>query len=102
MSETISEIRMRAWKTRREKYGKRGHHGSYARSAGQTSDAERMRYWLIALHVDGILSEGQAARATGLHRIALREIADEIANGADNTALFLRAKFAFPVVKEQL
>jgi ribosomal protein S14 len=32
--------------------------------------------FVIRLHVDGTLSEGQVATATGLSRIAIRELAD--------------------------
>jgi hypothetical protein len=31
MAETLSEIRRRAWQTRREKYGPRGNNGAYTR-----------------------------------------------------------------------
>lgn len=80
MSETISEKRKRAWATRREKYGDHGHNGTYNRSSGQCSDCERMRGWLVRLHVEGVLTEGQAAKATGLHRIELRRAADDYTN----------------------
>jgi hypothetical protein len=35
---------------------------------------------IIRLHVEGDLSEGQVARATGMHRIAIRKAADDAAN----------------------
>lgn len=78
----LSAVRAKAWKTRREKYGPRGHNGSYARPARPCADCDRMRVLIVRLHVEGVLSEGQAARATGLHRIDLRKLADEMAPAA--------------------
>jgi hypothetical protein len=40
-----------------------------------------IRAMLIKLHVEGVLSEGQVAKATGLHRIAIRKMADALNNG---------------------
>ncbi|RVP13103.1 hypothetical protein CN085_19520 [Sinorhizobium meliloti] len=80
MTESISERRKRAWETRREKYGDHGHNGSYSRNPGPCSDCERMRAYLVRLHVEGVLSEGQAAKATGLYRIDLRKAADDLIN----------------------
>jgi hypothetical protein len=80
MTEAIGEIRKRAWKTRREKYGNVGHNGSYTRSPGPCADCDRMRGWLVRLHAEGVLSEGQAAKATGMYRIDLREAADNYRN----------------------
>ena len=76
MSEPISDIRKRAWKTRREKYGTQGHNASYLRPHGPCADCARMRGYLIRLHVEGVLSEGQVAKATGLDRIEVRIRAD--------------------------
>ena len=39
---------------------------------------------IVRFHVKGDLSEGQAAKATGLYRIDLRERADAIINGASD------------------
>lgn len=80
MSESISEIRKRAWATRREKYGHLGHNGSYTREPGPCSACDRMRAVLVRLHVEGILSEGQVAKATGMYRVDVRKAADEYAN----------------------
>ncbi|WP_024323715.1 hypothetical protein [Rhizobium leguminosarum] len=77
MAETISEIRKRAWKTRREKYGSLGHNGSYTRSPGPCAACDRMRAVLVRLHVEGVLSEGQVAKATGMYRVDVRKAADE-------------------------
>ncbi|WP_280938467.1 hypothetical protein [Sinorhizobium sp. A49] len=41
-----------------------------------------MRDMLIKMHVEGVLSEGPVAKATGFHRIAIRKMADELNNGA--------------------
>ena len=75
----LSEVRKRAWETRRQTYGERGHSGSYQRSSSGCGDCRRMAYALVRLHVEGVLSEGQAAKMTGLDRIAVRRIADSIA-----------------------
>ena len=69
--------RHRAWQTRRAKYGERGHAGSYSR-ASRSCHCERMAALLIRLHREGVLSEGQVARATGLHRVEIRRRADEL------------------------
>jgi hypothetical protein len=80
MANGISDIRLRAWETRRKKYGQHGHSGSYSRNPGPCPDCARMRQWLVRLHVEGVLSEGQAAKATGLSRIDLRAAADDLIN----------------------
>ncbi|HEY6021203.1 MAG TPA: hypothetical protein VIY48_15245 [Candidatus Paceibacterota bacterium] len=41
-------------------------------------DCKRMTDLIVRLHVDGVLSEGQAAKATGLDRVALRIRADNV------------------------
>lgn len=75
----LSAVRKRAWKTRREKYGKKGHSGVYG---GMHCSCEyRIRLMeraLIRLHVEEVLSEGQVAKMTGLDRISVRTIADQI------------------------
>lgn len=71
-SETLSEVRARAWVTRRGRYGARGHAGSYSRSA-----AERGALGLvIKLMKEGVLSEGQVCRSTRLDRVTVRAMAD--------------------------
>lgn len=57
---------------RRQKYGPSGHGGSYSRAA---PDCRRMVLLIVRLMREGVLSEGQAARATGLGRVQLRKIA---------------------------
>jgi len=70
---SLSDIRKQAWETRRS-------NGAYTRNPGPCADCERMRGWLVRLHVEGVLSEGQAAKATGLNRIDLRKAADDLIN----------------------
>lgn len=76
----VNEVRAKAWETRREKYGPRGHNSSYVRSG--CSRCMKMEDLLIRLHVTGELSEGQVAKATDLHRIEIRRRADDIMNAA--------------------
>lgn len=71
---TEGEVRAKAWKTRREKYGPRGHSCAYLRA--KCGACHTMRDLIIRLHNEGVLSEGQAARATGLSRVDIRILAD--------------------------
>ena len=74
----MNEARRKAWETRRAKYGPRGNSGSYTRPAtGPCARCAAMEALLIKLHVEAAASEGQVARATGLHRIEVRRLADE-------------------------
>lgn len=80
MSETVGDIRKRAWQTRRQKYGQRGHSGVYcpARMVYTARWNERLNSMtdaLIRLYREGVLSEGQASKATGLDRVSCRELA---------------------------
>lgn len=77
----LSEARKQAWETRRKKYGKRGHSGTYRATGrcGECGRAQAMTYILVRLHVEGVLSEGQTAKATGLDRVEVRRIADAFA-----------------------
>lgn len=68
----LSEVRKRAWKTRRKMYGPRGHAGSYTRPCNCSA-----RHWIVRLHREGVLSEGQASKALGIDRVLLRTLADE-------------------------
>lgn len=79
MSDKLSEIRKRAWDTRRETYGPKGHARSYSCGTAQTNGCALCpaRAMIVRLHVEGTLSEGQAAKATGLDRVALRTLADD-------------------------
>jgi hypothetical protein len=76
----IGGARKRAWETRRRKYGPKGHGSSYSRTQGACASCQRMTDLIVRLHVEEVLSEGQAARATGLHRIDLRKLADDVIN----------------------
>jgi hypothetical protein len=79
MSE-LSEVRKQAWKTRRSKYGERGHAGSYWRGHTRTvPDQTGMLNLIIRLHAEEVLSEGQVARATGLDRVEVRRLLQESA-----------------------
>lgn len=71
----LSEVRKRAWETRRAKYGQCGHTGAYRRPC---MTCDRMLALIIKLHSEAILSEGQVAAATGLHRIDIRRMVDEL------------------------
>lgn len=76
------EVRAKAWKTRRERYGERGHNSSYARPYRQTECkvCHKLLTALVRLHIDGTLSEGQASKIIGCDRVTLRAMADEITN----------------------
>lgn len=47
---------------------------------GRCIDCQRMTKLIVRLYAEGVLSEGQAAKATGLGRAALRERADAARN----------------------
>ena len=74
------ESRAQAWETRREKYGPRGHNGAYGalRPIYTAPWHERMRKMqdtLIRLYREGVLSEGQVSKSTGLDRVTCRDLA---------------------------
>ena len=77
MSENLPEVRRRAWETRRQRYGEKGHDSRYGRPCPQ---CRTMKNLIVRLHVEGVLSEGQASQAIGITRIELRELADERKN----------------------
>lgn len=70
----VSETRRRAWETRRQKYGASGHAGAYTRPCAR---CRSMQALIVRLHREGVLSEGRAAKATGLDRVELRRLADD-------------------------
>lgn len=78
MTADLTKARAAAWKTRRRKYGAKGHNSAYGRGRGACQHCERMRAVLVRLHAEGVLSEGQAAKATGLDRIELRTRVDTL------------------------
>lgn len=72
--------RSKAWATRRRKYGPRGHAGSYSRSpapAASLPDTWGMLNLIVRLHAEGVLTEGQVAKATGYDRVEVRRLQDE-------------------------
>ena len=71
----LSAVRKRAWETRRARYGEQGHAGSYSRSHPHSG----LLALVIRLHVEGVLSEGQVASASGLSRVEIRRLADAVA-----------------------
>ena len=79
-AESLSDVRRRAWKTRRAKYGQRGHSGAYGPMrmvylAPWNARLRSMQDCLIRLYREGVLSEGQVSKATGLDRVSCRELA---------------------------
>jgi len=75
--------RNKAWETRRQKYGPRGHAGSYLRSPVRSAalpDTWGMLNLIVRLHAEGSLSEGQVAKATGYDRVEVRRLQDEYLN----------------------
>ncbi|MBB5765672.1 hypothetical protein HNR01_005332 [Methylorubrum rhodesianum] len=72
-----SEVRRKSWETRRQRYGDRGHAGSYARPAAPCPCCAGLLPLVIRLHREGVLSEGQVVKASGLSRIEVRRLADE-------------------------
>jgi hypothetical protein len=77
----ISTARARAWKTRKEKYGPRGHSGAYTRWPPLGESLLRRALRLIAqLHVEGAVSEGQCCKALNVGRIEWRSLVDEERN----------------------
>ena len=73
------DVRKRAWATRRAKYGPRGHNSPYSRPrVVACEDCLRMTHLIVKLYAEGVLSEGQASKATGLPRVDLRRMADTL------------------------
>ena len=72
-----SDARALAWATRREKYGTRGHSGSYRRGAYRVDlTGARALGLVIRLHREGTLSEGQCCTALNMDRIDFRHMVD--------------------------
>lgn len=74
MTEALTDVRKRAWETRRKKYGQRGHSGAYS-SPHNSIRLDSSTDLLVRLWREGILSEGQVSRATGLDRVSCRDLA---------------------------
>lgn len=78
--ESIADIRKRSWETRRKKYGQHGHGGAYSHpqviyTARWNERLRTMQDALIRLYREGVLSEGQVSKATGLDRVSCRDLA---------------------------
>ena len=87
VSESAKDVRGRAWITRRKKYGARGHNGTYGASrpiytARWNERLRTMTGLLIKLYSEGVLSEGQVSKATGMDRVTCRELADQLKSSA--------------------
>lgn len=72
---SCDEVRAKAWETRRQRYGSRGHAGSYRRGAGEALE-HRALALVVRLHHEGALSEGQCCCALKLDRVSFRTICD--------------------------
>ncbi len=84
----IADARKRGWETRRQKYGSTGHaRGAYGHGGDHVVSMQAL---LIRLHEEGVLSEGQVSKATGLHRITVRKMADDYRNSIPDTLGSLR------------
>jgi hypothetical protein len=78
----MTDVRKRAWKTRRAKYGERGHSGAYCHpqvvyTARWNERLRTMTDALIRLWREGVLSEGQVSKATGIDRVSCRDLASQ-------------------------
>ena len=80
----LSEVRKRAWATRREKYGAKGH-GGYVHERGENPSLRTMRNLIAKLVNEGVVSEGQAAKAMMIPRIEVRKICDEVRSDSRNS-----------------
>lgn len=73
----MSEIRAKAWATRRQRYGPAGHRGSYSR-CGLGAVARRALTLMVRLHYEGTLSEGQCCKALDIDRVSFRRLCDDL------------------------
>lgn len=71
----LTAVRARAWKTRRERYGERGHGGSYTRWSRDPVGCRALAL-VVRLHHEEALSEGQCCAALGMERVAFRKLCD--------------------------
>lgn len=77
MSGCVSDVRRKAWQTRRAKYGKCGHGSSYSRPP--SSLGRHALALIFRLHDEMVLSEGQCCKALNLERVEFRTLRDEYA-----------------------
>lgn len=76
--ERLKLIRAKAWQTRRQQYGQKGHNSSYSRRGIVVRVPEKCLMLIARLHMEGILSEGQACSALEMHRIEFRKYCDQV------------------------
>mgnify|MGYP005809553565 CR=1 FL=1 len=71
----MTEARAKAWNTRREKYGERGHSGAYQRPP--SAIGRRALDLVLRLHDEATLSEGQCCAHLDLSRVEFRRMHDD-------------------------
>jgi len=70
--------RVQAWKTRRARYGTAGHARPYRTSPTPADDlGSRALAFVLRLHAQGDLSEGQCSKALGIDRVTFRALVDD-------------------------
>jgi hypothetical protein len=71
----VSDASAKRWATRRERYGAAGHGSSYSR---WTKDPYGVRalQWVVEMHLEGTLSEGQCCQRLDMDRIDFRMLVD--------------------------
>lgn len=74
-----TESRKKAWETRRSKYGPKGHSG-YS-SVSRKPNFGAMLGMILQLHIEGVLSEGQVSKCTGMSRLEIRRMVDGMRDG---------------------
>lgn len=74
----LTLARSKAWNTRRAKYGPSGHGRSYRCGPTITRHNDGALRLVIELLNEGVLSEGQVCQATGIDRVDVRRMADEL------------------------
>lgn len=73
--------RLTAWATRRERYGQRGHAGTYWRGGREPYYRRPLARLVAFVWGGGVLSEGQIAKVLQTDIVSVRELRDE---GRDN------------------
>jgi hypothetical protein len=76
-ADNLRKARGEAWKTRREKYGPRGHSSAYSRGpAGACPHCTAAVDLVMRLLNEATLSEGQVSKALRVDRVTVRALAD--------------------------
>lgn len=75
--------RATAWATRRAKYGEHGHSGSYRRPVDPVG--RRALAFVISLHLQETLSEGQCCAALNIDRVGFRTLCDDYLSALDDS-----------------